>query len=693
MKKWCWQIVLLVWFCLLQAGALAQTCVDDYFSIDYATSTVQNPANAIITPEKEILLAGSVLRNRSVCLDGWLTKLSPQGTILWSRNYTSVDFNWIHINKAVADGNEGYILAGNIGNVDTTVVPPAILTQMGFLMKVDRYGNKLWTKMFGKNFVAEKVTTINNIIATTNGDFILVLNYSGTGNSSNIIVRIDGEGNIKWTSSITSSAVPVAYGSLHVHQLNNGDLAVASTIQFFDNNNPYIPAKQGYYAASIDYDSGLPEWQRTYIFTGPPSTRERTFGDVVQVADLPNGDLSFISSYADTSYIYFRKTKKVINMITDDIGRLKNIKAYSSPPPLYASAAVTDIVNGGQVILMDNADAPFLMKLDAAGNIEWQHAYPLTGRSQETRTLLSTEHGFYFFSFTHNGGSKDLKLVKTDLQGNADCVQAPSNLIAEDISDQFRLENLGLSFDYTMAVWHGVASLFVGRYKMEGNITCRNVCCADVTTTAEPIDLCNVNSYTLPNNDVITSPGTYGVTYKTSRGCDSIVYYNISFSTNPIVNLGNDACLEGKDSVVLSTKGGYNNYSWMGANRTDSFLTVKQPGTYFVRVNNACGSTADTVEVYMECDFGIYIPNAFTPNGDNLNDLFGLPKQNKNKLLSLQVYNRWGQLIYHTNNREGRWDGTFKGRQAPTGIYTYVLIVETLDKKRIVQKGWINLIR
>lgn len=681
MKKVCW----LLWFCVLSAGMHAQTCVDDFFVIDYPTSTVQNPAGATITPEGEILLAGDVLRMRSVTKDGWLTKFSPQGTILWSRNYTSTDFNYIQFSKAVADGNEGYIVAGNIGNVDTTVVPPAILTQMGFLMKVDRYGNKLWTKLFGKSFVAEKMVDINDIIPAADGDFIFVVNYSAVQNSSNIIVRIDGEGNIKWTSSITSPTEPAFYSRLHIQQLRNGDLVLANTIQF-------TSGKQGYYAASIDYNSGNPNWQRSYIYTAPPSTRERSFGEVVQITELPNGDLSFIASYADTAYIYFRKTKRVINFIADNVGRLKNVKSYYGPPPLYASAATADD-NGGQVILMDNADAPFLMKLDAAGNIEWQNSYPLTGRSQETRSLLATENGFYFFSFTHDGGSKELKLVKTDADGNANCVQGPVNFTTEDISTQFTTEQANLTYDNNMAAWHGVSSLFVGRYNMQSNIVCRNVCCTDVTTNAPPVDLCNVNSYTLPNNDIITGPGTYGVAFKTTRGCDSIVYYNITFSKNPLVKLGDDECLQGKDSVILRTPGGYNSYSWMGDARADSFLTVKQPGKYFVSVSNACGTNADTIEVYNECEFAVYVPNAFSPDGDNNNDHFGLPKLNKNKLVSLQIYNRWGQMIFQTNNREKRWDGTVKGKQSPTGTYIYILTLESLTGKRIVQKGIVTLIR
>lgn len=683
MKRWGWLIHTLLAICCFSKNSRAQTCVDDYFSIEYETRTVQNPVTVTLTTEKDLLLAGSALRYRSVLTDAWLTKFSPQGTLLWSRNYTSTDFNCVQFKKAVPDG-DGYIIVGNIGNVDTTVVPPATITQQGFLMKVDKYGNKLWTKMFGKNRVAEKVTDINSIIPTAGGDFIITVNYSAAQNSSNIILRIDGEGNIKWTSSIYSSADPVYFGPLRISQLRNGQLVLANTI--FGRNG------EGYYTACIDYESGSPQWQRSFVHPAL-STREKTFGEVVQITDLPNGDLSFITSFADTAYIYFRKTKKVINFITDGVGRLKKVMAYHNPPPLYASAAVADATTGEQTILMDNADAPFLMKLDAAGNVQWQKAYPVIGRSQETRTLLSTEHGNYFFSFTHDGGSKFLKLVKTDLLGNADCVEAPYNIITEDISAQFRAENANLTFDNGMAVWHGVSSLFVGKYTMQGTYICRNVCCRDVIDTADNIDLCNVTSYTLPNNDIIRGPGTYGVTYKTSRGCDSIVYYNISFSQKPIVSLGDDLCLGNEDSVLLTTRGGYANYHWMNGESSDSFYIARQPGLYKVSVSNACGTATDTVEVFRDCDFGIHMPNAFTPNADTFNDDFGIPKLNKNKLTSLQIYNRYGQQVFQTTDRNKRWDGTMNGKQAVEGIYIYVVIMKTLDGKTITQKGIVSLIR
>ena len=131
----------------------------------------------------------------------------------------------------------------------------------------------------------------------------------------------------------------------------------------------------------------------------------------------------------------------------------------------------------------------------------------------------------------------------------------------------------------------------------------------------------------------------------------------------------------------------------MNAETTDSSYVARQPGQYRVSVANACGSVTDTVEVFKDCDFEVHMPNAFTPNADNVNDDFGIPKLNKNKLLSFQVYNRWGQMVFQTNDRNKRWNGQLNGQQVASGIYTYVLIMKTLSGKAITQRGVVSLIR
>jgi gliding motility-associated-like protein len=424
-----------------------------------------------------------------------------------------------------------------------------------------------------------------------------------------------------------------------------------------------------------------------------PSGREKVFANVVSIAELPNGDISYIASYADTGHIYFHRTTKVINIIADDIGRLKKVLKYqNSQPPLFAASAA-ETGNGGRVVLMDNTDAPLMMHINAEGEIDWQKAYPLVGRSQETRSVLATPEGFYCFSFTHNGGSTDLSLLKTDIEGNAACVQAPFALNMSDITNDFNGQTVDVTIDLTPARWYNIIALSMNDYDLAAETVCRKTCCEDKITTEQKVDLCNVTSYKLPNGDVVTAAGTYAITHKTAKGCDSIVYYNVQFSQHPVVNLGNSTCFNGADSLVLKTVAGYGSYKWSSSNVNAPSITIRTTGDYWVSVTNGCGTKTDTISVFEKCEFDIYVPSAFTPNGDQRNDVFKIPPLNKNKLVKLIIFNRYGQMVFETSDVTKGWDGTFNNKLQDPGTFVYTLIMETLNGKRVTKRGTVALIR
>jgi gliding motility-associated-like protein len=86
------------------------------------------------------------------------------------------------------------------------------------------------------------------------------------------------------------------------------------------------------------------------------------------------------------------------------------------------------------------------------------------------------------------------------------------------------------------------------------------------------------------------------------------------------------------------------------------------------------------------------IPNAFTPNGDGVNDQvlvrgFGIVKMN------FRIYNRWGQLVFQSGDQATGWDGKYKGALQPMDAYAYILDVEFTDGSRTTKKGDITLIR
>jgi gliding motility-associated-like protein len=99
-----------------------------------------------------------------------------------------------------------------------------------------------------------------------------------------------------------------------------------------------------------------------------------------------------------------------------------------------------------------------------------------------------------------------------------------------------------------------------------------------------------------------------------------------------------------------------------------------------------------TVSVVV-CDQSIYIPNAFTPNGDNINDLFQIFSALPLKYFDLKVFDRWGEKVYESEDETTGWDGSYKGAKEPSGIYTYEATIVSINGESANKKGSLTLIR
>ena len=124
---------------------------------------------------------------------------------------------------------------------------------------------------------------------------------------------------------------------------------------------------------------------------------------------------------------------------------------------------------------------------------------------------------------------------------------------------------------------------------------------------------------------------------------------------------------------------------------------VKPPFTtiFMVTAVNADSCTAsDTVTVYVHNDAGLaFIPTAFTPNGDGLNDRFTFAILGANTI-AVSIFDRWGEMLYHTTNFQEGWNGYFKGVICPNDVYVYKITfdddVENADHKYI---GKVTIVR
>ena len=110
---------------------------------------------------------------------------------------------------------------------------------------------------------------------------------------------------------------------------------------------------------------------------------------------------------------------------------------------------------------------------------------------------------------------------------------------------------------------------------------------------------------------------------------------------------------------------------------------------YTLAVASEFGCTnEDQASVKVVAD--IFIPNAFTPNGDGKNDTWKIPFLDPAFGAEVSVFNRYGQLVYHSKASTVSWDGTIKGQKQPVGTYVYIITIKPDSFKRI---GTVTLLR
>lgn len=196
---------------------------------------------------------------------------------------------------------------------------------------------------------------------------------------------------------------------------------------------------------------------------------------------------------------------------------------------------------------------------------------------------------------------------------------------------------------------------------------------------------------------IIKEPGTYYVDVS-NIGCTVTDTLEVLGPLdNPPLSLGEDSlyCFFYHDTLRLDAGEAFA-YIW-STGETSRYITVLVPDTYYVSITreNGCHRTA-SLEVNEACEPLVWIPNAFTPDGDGLNDVVGAYINNADRY-SLEIMNRFGQRVFYTDVLGEAWDGKVEGKDAPIGVYVYRLNYHGLDhegsKFKGKQLGTITLIR
>lgn len=193
---------------------------------------------------------------------------------------------------------------------------------------------------------------------------------------------------------------------------------------------------------------------------------------------------------------------------------------------------------------------------------------------------------------------------------------------------------------------------------------------------------------------------TYVLAVQTPLGClgkDTV--YLTTWPATHMTDVTENFTAKYGDEVQLNAQGALY-YVWTPdkllnfPNQGNPVVTALDTATFRVIGTNYWGCR-DTAYVKMDIDFTMteFIPNAFTPNNDGINDVFSIKNMNFQRLIEFRIFNRWGQEIFSTTDARQGWDGTYKGVPQESGIYKYLIRINTPDGKQKMYKGDISLLR
>ena len=596
--------------------------------------------------------------------DAWIMRTTFHGTPLWSKAIGTDAVETINNIRTMRDG--GYIFAGSTRYNS--------LYETGWIAKIDSTGQPLWSLA-----LRSMNGSISQVIELDNGDVVAVgtlyLNFNGDGkgnvisvsNSSNFIIRLNKDGNLIWQRSFFHAERETLN---KVAQLSDENLIV--TGNNLNNDSAYI--------IKINQYDGSVLWMNAY--------ENIDYYNYARIIENPDGSLRFKTG----NRVYnFTSAGNYTNGSTEI-----DLESYGKP---IKKAQLEDFgfVNGIEIFYASTKPNPVLFGVKDDSVIEWAHIYP-----NDVSNDLSLgggrvyQNNIYLSGSYKSGNSSDTNgnmayLLKATISGETFC--------SKDFDIKIKTSaipaatNLSYSWKDGGAVTPEFIPLYSKNIMPLRILDCtQQTCCNDVSIT-HTAELCDNNSYTLPDSSIVTKPGFYTSRMNTHTGCDSIIYTNLSASKKIPLLLPADTCMINNMPVTFNLPvDSTTTYHWQDGNTSTNY-TINFPGKYWVTAVTHCEVIKDSVDVLTSCEPNVFMPSAFTPNNDGLNDVFRIPQINGQHVLSFSIYNRFGQIIFHSENNGEGWDGTINNKPQSAGTYIYIIKYSDVLGKLHSLKGTVVLIR
>jgi gliding motility-associated-like protein len=239
---------------------------------------------------------------------------------------------------------------------------------------------------------------------------------------------------------------------------------------------------------------------------------------------------------------------------------------------------------------------------------------------------------------------------------------------------------------------------FTLRDTLLSNIFCDTILTITGTVAQPPIieqlySICPGDTIQI-NNQLVTNAIQFMDTISVVGNCDTIINVSVVNAETPKPFLPIDTILCTGERILITSP--YKNTIWNGSLRATEYTITNCDPVHVDVINEFGCKFSQLMKVRPCCDInGMYVPNAFSPQSDSPYNTFK-PYLITSRCTAyhLQIYDRWGELVYTGTQSDNGWDGTFRGKNAPSGVYVWVMNISTgkgFDKN--ILSGDVTLIR
>jgi gliding motility-associated-like protein len=616
---------------------------------------------------------------------GYIVKLNnSNGGLVWAKQFGNGPevYSGSFINDMKCDRQGNIVLTGSFartcdfdpgpGTYNVTSSPGGVCD--AFICKLDANCNLIWVKTMGQNgtnnhFITPTgvaIDSMNNIFTT--GFFIgdydfdpgagVQVVYSNPHDS--YIQKLDQQGNLAWVKIIGNPA-----------QMDAGyDIAVDTA------NNVYM---MGPFGTSVDFDPG----PGVHIINSPH------YGASVIVKLTPGGNFMYAAPFQSidygTSNFYRMAIDPSLNIYV--AGSVSGINDFDPGPAIFP---VTGASNS----------APFVLKLGRCLNAT-SSTLDISACDRYTlnnQTFDST--GTYLQTIPNSSGCDSL--ITLHLTINKKFTEQTKAICNGEFffvggSNQ---TTSGTYYD-TLQTVLGCDSVITTHLavnpKPSPDLGIDKNLCKNTQLTITPGSF---TSYLWQDNSAapnftLNAAGAYWVTVTNNFNCAATDTFKVAQMMElPSNFLKKTDSICSFSSLDVAATQSYTNYLW-STGAVERNIQIQNPGIYRLTVTDANGCTGtDSITVFSkQCMLGVYIPTAFTPNGDSKNDMFKPQIFGNLKHYRLSVYNRWGTVVFQTTNPQKGWDGRVAGTFQDNAVFVWICTYELEGAQARTEKGSVLLIR